>query len=478
MIYAALYSSIAQRAAVWCRALAVAGIALAVASPLAAQSTLRLRTLATPAASAAARREQASTATASAVSARNSPSGMSLPDEPADADALVVDQPDWEDGFAFDEAPPEETEPWLDPPRSMDRLWVHSEALAWRIQGMKAPALVTTSNANAGRESAGKIGEGTTLILFGGERIGDSVETAGRLRFGFWWSDTQQDGLEVRYLKGAAATNTFEAGSGTYPILARPFQNVEMDFMGEDVELIAFPGQLTGSVRVDASSRFDTLELLYRRPIVRGPCEQLDLYVGYRHGHLADHLSIHDTKTSIALGGPTAVGTTLEETDSFLVENHFHGAQVGVARWRRRGCWSTELTAKIAAGTTTRRSSLAGSTTVTVPLPGQTPDITVRNTGLLVQDSNAGIREDNLFGVLPEIGLTIGYDFSSNLRFTFGYTYMHWQGVTRAASLVDRQLNLTQLDPNGLVGASRPAFPRIGDGVGAQGFSLGLDYRF
>jgi hypothetical protein len=358
------------------------------------------------------------------------------------------------------------------------RLWVRPEAVALWIQGATVPALVTTGTLLTPRDQAGKVGAVGTRILFGQEDIGDSVESGGRVRFGFWLSSRQMDGLEFSYLSASAASTDFSASSTDFPILARPFFNVEDGVMGEDVELIAYPGLLAGSVRVQGSTSLETLEVMYRRTFLQRQCERLDLFAGYRQARLADRLTVQDSKVWLAASGPIGAGTSIVESDRFVADNTFDGAQIGLTRWRQRGRWSTEISAKLALGTTARRSELAGQTTVSVPIPEMAPDSDTRNTGLLVQSTNAGVRVDNMFSVLPEVGLTLGYEVSPRLSFTLGYTYMHWHGVMRASNLIDRRLNLSQLDGAGLIGAPRPAFAPAGNGVSAQGVSLGMDYRF
>jgi len=38
------------------------------------------------------------------------------------------------------------------------------------------------------------------------------------------------------------------------------------------------------------------------------------------------------------------------------------------------------------------------------------------------------------FSVIPELGVTLGYDLTSRLRATAGYTFMYWSNVSRPAT--------------------------------------------
>lgn len=359
-----------------------------------------------------------------------------------------------------------------------DRLWVRPELLAWWVQGFSVPALVTTSVPGTTRLNAGRLDQRTTTVLFGDDTVGNSGRSAGRIRFGFWFDPSKTAGLEASYLGASSETTNFSDSSANTPIIARPFFNVEPDFVGQDSELVAYPGFLQGSIQVSSKSTFETLEVLYRRTLSQGPCEVTDLLVGYRYVRLADQLSISDSKTSIATSGGIAVGTTLEELDQFNASNRFHGAEFGVVHQKYWGPWMCELTAKIALGTTNVQTSIRGQTTVTVPIPGTAPDLSVTETGLLAQRTNIGVRQNDVVSVIPEVGLLMGYDVREDLRLTVGYTFMYWSSVTRAGGLIDPQLNLSQLTPGGLTGPARPAYVTNDNGVWAQGLSLGLDYRF
>jgi hypothetical protein len=48
----------------------------------------------------------------------------------------------------------------------------------------------------------------------------------------------------------------------------------------------------------------------------------------------------------------------------------------------------------------------------------------------------------------------------------------------RPGDQIDFDLNLSQLAPDGLAGNPRPRFPGIASDFWAQGFNLGLDWRF
>ena len=100
--------------------------------------------------------------------------------------------------------------------------------------------------------------------------------------------------------------------------------------------------------------------------------------------------------------------------------------------------------------------------------------------GLLALASNVGRYERDHFAMIPELGITLGYDVTCNVRATFGYTFLYWSKVARPGDQIDLDVNITQFGNNGnnLVGEPRPEFNWVTTDFWAQGLRVGLDYRF
>jgi len=113
-----------------------------------------------------------------------------------------------------------------------------------------------------------------------------------------------------------------------------------------------------------------------------------------------------------------------------------------------------------------------GSTTVSVPGGGTT----IYSGGLLAQETNQGVHTRNELAVIPELGVTLGFDITCRLRATVGYTFLYWSRVARPGGAVD--LDASQLPPEDPTGLRRPAVRFVADDFWAQGINLGLDYRF
>jgi hypothetical protein len=216
------------------------------------------------------------------------------------------------------------------------------------------------------------------------------------------------------------------------------------------------------------------IEVLYRHALSRACGTRIDFLAGWRYARLDEQLLISDFKRSVGSGSGLQIGTTVEEYERFATLNQFHGGEIGLlAEWRR--CrWTLETVLKLALGGTRSQANIQGSTTVSVP----DPDVAISPTGLLVQETNRGSYQGDSFAVVPELGVALGYQLTPRLRANAGYTFLYWSQVARPGDQIDLDLNPTQLQPGGLVGAPRPAFDWKFTDMWAQGISLGLDYRF
>lgn len=352
--------------------------------------------------------------------------------------------------------------------------WFRAEWLSWWGKGMSTPPLLTTSPQDTPRNQAGVGGQPDTSVLFGGGRgLLEDSRSGGRFTFG-WWIDNCQDlALEVNYVVTEYIADGYFASSTGDPILARPFFNVQRGI--EDARLLAYPNVTTGALDVYARSRFEGAEATVRHALLWDGCDRVDLLAGYRFGDLRELLRTHAYTISTDPAGPAAVGTTMSVLDTFDVKNEFHGAELGVSGHMQRCRWSADLLLKLALGNTHSRVALSGSTTTTAP-PDPTP--AVYDTGFLVLDTNRGIYSHNEFSVIPELGLTLGYDLTPRLRATAGYTFIYWSRVARPGDQIDLDLNPTQFPPNQLDGGARPRFPFAMTDFWLQGINVGLDYRY
>ena len=316
--------------------------------------------------------------------------------------------------------------------------WVSVEYLNWYQRGMESPALVTTSPSTptpTPQAQAGVLPAATVLYGGGSDDILNNRMNGTRVRFGWWFANRPNLGVEAEYVGFGQKTENFDSGQSTgNPILARPFYNAVTGM--EDSELVAYPGLLTGRIQTQATSRFNGAAVRFRRimccssgcgfsPIACGPVptqSRIDATLGWRFFELKESLGIQESLTSQSTASP---GSFILN-DNFRTRNLFNGAELGFQWMTRRGYWSLDTLIRMGIGNTRQEVIINGSTQTT-----QNGTVTNANGGLLAQRTNSGTFVRNQFGVVPEIGATLGYQISQRMRLTAGYSFIYWSNVVR-----------------------------------------------
>lgn len=353
-----------------------------------------------------------------------------------------------------------------------DRGYARVEYLMWWSNGRSTPPLVTTSPTGTAQADAGVLGAPDTTVLFGGD-YGEGLRSGGRVTVGRSLGGNGEFSLNGRFFALEDSVDGFFASSPTGdPILARPFFNTTLG--QQDALLVAFPGITeSGSVSVRANNDVLGADVYLRNIFWWDERKRIDFLIGYQFTRIDDSLVIDSDFTSVDPLSANPVGTTFSVMDSFRMQNEFHGGQIGmITEWQRGRAWF-ELLTKVAIGNMRQRATLAGETVRTEPLGAPTVD----DSGLLVQGTNAGDRQRDQFSFIPEIGFTVGYQVTTRLSLTAGYSFVYWNDVLLAGNQIDPQLNLTQ-NPGPIVGPARPAFAFNDNSFWVQGLSLGGELRF
>ncbi|NLE38446.1 MAG: BBP7 family outer membrane beta-barrel protein [Pirellulaceae bacterium] len=352
------------------------------------------------------------------------------------------------------------------------RAWARAEALLWWMEGSSTPPLVTTGTGG----SLGELDDPDTRILFGGTELNDMMRVGGRFGGGYWFTPKRDWAIEGDYFFLQEKTTSYHAASDGDPILARPFYNIVTG--DQDSHVMAYPDLIGGTVDVSATSRLQGAELLLRRPVVvqrtngrNGPADfalGVELLAGYRFLDLAEDLRINE---SLEAAGPS----TFELYDLFKTKNQFHGAQVGFVTVFQQNRFTAEFLLKLGLGNTRSKVVIDGETVTTVaPLPPVTDD-----GGLLALTTNMGTYTQNNFAVVPELGVTLGYDINDRLRASVGYTFIYWSRVARPGDQIDMAVNPSYIPNNGPpAGPASPAFSFNTTDMWMHGVNLGLDLRF
>lgn len=371
--------------------------------------------------------------------------------------------------------------------------WAQMDYLMWWQDGMHVPPLLTTSPNSplTPQTNAGVLGLSTTSILLGNQNILTDRMNGGRIRFGWWFANCPNAGIELEYLGFNTLHFDRTDRSTGNPILARPFFNIapESGFAREDSELIAYPNVISGSMTTSVFSTLDGAAVRFRRllccssgcalsHINCGPVptqSRIDSTLGWRFFQLNEGLSLREDLQSLVTSEP---GSFIIQ-DNFRTRNQFNGVEMGVLWQGRRGYWSMDSIMRVSVGNMRQEMIIDGSTVTT-----QNGISTTSNGGLLAQRTNSGTFVRETFAVAPELGATIGYQCTQHWRLTAGYTFLYLSNVLRPGDQIDGDVNPNLLPPETVpfAGAERPRFDfennfRQSD-YWAQGVNLGAEYRW
>ena len=362
--------------------------------------------------------------------------------------------------------------------------WAHAEYLLWFQSGMNLPPLVTTSTAGTARANAGVLGFNSTRTLYGGDdnNLTDGI-SGGRIRFGWWLDRFPGLGIEGEYVGlGKSTEEFFQQSTGT-PILARPFFN---SLEGrEDSELVAFPGVLSGSVGTEITSQLNGAAVRFRKQACCSSgcgysefcCQtvptssRLDATLGYRFWELQETLRVREQLTSQTAQNPGS----FDITDRFETRNQFNGAELGFLWQGRRGWWSLDALMRVGVGNVNQTVTIRGDTRI-----NDNGTVTNYNNGLLAQRTNIGTYDRDKFTMIPEFGLTAGYQLTRRFRATAGYSLIYWGNVVRPGDQVDLNVNPNLLAPevNPFTGPLRPQFQFQETDYWVQGLNFGGEFRW
>jgi hypothetical protein len=340
---------------------------------------------------------------------------------------------------------------WLRMFEPCGQLWFRGEYIAWWTKTTNYPALVTSG----------------TQALYSGSAGDPGTHSGGRVNMGYWFTPCHETGLDVTYTFLGNTAATFYSDDKINANLGRPYYDVNPNDPlnpRETALVIAAPNVATGSITVTNAQELNFMDALFRCSVLQDCCRQFDFLFGYRYGRFVENLDIDGTSNS-------ALGFTTRKTDEFAARNEFNGFEMGMVSTTRYCRWSLDVLTKLALGSTHSRVNIAGNTYINNTLTG--------SGGLLALPTNSGVSDLTSFSVMPELGLTLGYDLNCRCKITFGYTFLYWSGVMRPADQIDTMVNSSQAPPNRqLTGIPAPERKAIATDFWAQGFNVGLGYRY
>jgi hypothetical protein len=354
----------------------------------------------------------------------------------------------------------------------LTRFWLRAEYLLWGIKDSHFPPLVTGGSAADPRP--GSLDSGSTAVLFGGSDLSNKDRNGGRFVAGWWLDDQNQFGLEAGYFfLGNRSVGAFFSSPGS-PVLARPFFNANAGLQDSSVD--SFPGVASGSVRVDVPSFLQGAEANLTAAIYQGPMFRLEALAGFRYLNLQEALHVEEFVQIAPVPLPLFSGNDILVSDRFDTQSNFYGGQLGARAEFRRKRWILSLITKVALGDSNQAVNIHGSTFV------NTQPALVANAGLLALASNSGHFTRDSFAVVPEIGGSLGFQFTQRLRGFVGYSFLYWTQVARPGDQVDTVINVNQV-PTSMTfgmpgGPNRPTFVFHSTDFYAHGVNFGLEFRF
>jgi hypothetical protein len=356
------------------------------------------------------------------------------------------------------------------------RFWVRAEYLLWWIRETGFVPLATLGSVSDDRPGA--IGQPGTRLLFGGLDTQNPTRNGGRFTIGGWLSDEECTGLEIAYWflgDRSEGSEYLTSGGPKAPVFARPFYDALAN--REDADLVTYPGVAGGALTIHHTTFFQGGEANAVWSLARCKNYNIELLAGFRYMNLDDDVDIGEN-SRVAPGSPLQGGSAIAVRDHFGTSNDFYGGQLGLRGEFRYEHWFMNATAKVGLGDVNQEVNINGSTAVT-PAGGTT---TVTPAGLLAVASNSGSHSRDVFGFVPEVGVSAGYQFNDHIRFSVSYSFIYWNDVARAANQIDRTVNVSQVPTSVLFGTpggpARPGFIFDSTDFWAQGVSLALEFRY
>ncbi|HTU91467.1 MAG TPA: BBP7 family outer membrane beta-barrel protein [Gemmataceae bacterium] len=387
------------------------------------------------------------------------------------------------------------TSAWADeePDGSM-RTWLDADYLLWWLKpAPTGPALLTTGNlTNPTSLGSGILGESGTSILAGNSNFNQGPYSGFRIGGGVMnCAGTIGAEGSFFYLSQRGVGDTFSSDDSGNPLLARPI--IDARTGNETVLFVSAPNAFNGSFNAESSTEFFGADANVLLPWARcAACypDEVGYYVtglgGFLYLNLSDDLTLSQSSNVLANGVgffdsvPISPGGNISLSDDIRTLNQFYGGQIGVkagVNWWRL---SLNGVAKLGLGSMREEANLSGSTTVTNGPLGTSATVPG---GLYVLGTNAGNYSRNILAVAPQGGLNFGFEITSQIKLTVGYTMIYVSDVARPGNLIDRTVDRTALPSSqtfstSVPGAVRPSFTWSGTDFWAQGINVGLSLRF
>jgi hypothetical protein len=398
---------------------------------------------------------------------------------------------------------------WLG--RGPRRFWAGAEYLLWSPSSMRFDYPLATTSAPA---DLGVLGQPSTVGLpLDGSATKTTYDASNGIRawFGLSFDEAGTYGMEVSGFWTTKQTTQLNlpGNSVGVPVLAVPFYDVNAG--GQGSYIVSFPGINSGTIKVWTSTQAIGGEVNAAFNLFQpqeGPGGVM-LLAGGRFFQLEERLDYYTNSSTLgvppfgtfapgagvgapasffpagggvfagAFFGPGLAPFNVVTFDTIRTRNQFFGGNVGFKGDIGYGNWFVELTGKFAAGMMRERVDLYGYSMMTA----NTGLVSTAPGGLFNIPNELGRHNKDRFAILPEGGITLGYQIFSWLRVNAGYTYIYTNSVIRPSSSISPYLNPTLLpvSPNYTGAAPAQFLPRdtVKDtDYHLHGFTAGVQISF
>jgi hypothetical protein len=361
-----------------------------------------------------------------------------------------------------------------------ERLRLDADLLLWYVRSGRVPPLVTTSSP----QYNGVIGQGDTRVLFGGDTLDRTFHTGGRFGGVYWLGCDQRWGVDGNVFFLAQRGWSEQYVTSGSPLLARPFFNVNLP--GQDSVLASFPNAFVGGITAAATTNLWGGEANFLWNLYRScPGDACHVTVnGFRFYELNEQIAVNSVSRSI--NGTNfffnqqvfTTPATVRISDRFQTLNRFYGGQVGLSTDVKYGRVFWNAYGKLGLGINNQRYNVTGTSSINDPNTGA--NTTIRS-GVLANQSNIGRFGDDQFMLVPEAGLSLGYNWTSWFTTTVGYSFLYMDNVLRPGDQFTTQANATQIPVHPTYGGAalpvaNPALNRTD--FWAQGVTFGFVFRW
>jgi hypothetical protein len=353
-------------------------------------------------------------------------------------------------------------------------LYMEGEYLLWWIRNPHLPAIATAGLLTDPAPAV--IGQSGTSVVLGGTNVDQEVFSGGRFTVGSWLGQADSLAVEGVFMflgdRSNESSTLVAPGLGNSPVLGRPIINPVTGV--ETIEPIASPNEQSGAIRYSYKTEFWGTETNFKTLLASGCWYRSEILAGFRFLDLQERLRIGQSESFAPAGSDLSAVIN----DSFETSNRFYGGQLGTKTHVGWKCWTLDFTAKVALGGTAEITRIDGTTQLFSSMGGST----VLPGGILAAPSNSGRFRSAAFSVVPETGVSLGWQITDHVKAHVGYNYLCWTSVARPGDQIDRMVNVSQLPtlsgPGVLTGPAKPAVLFDRTTFWAQGVDIGFELAF